>query len=782
MIFSVKNTGISVDKMNTNMEYPMNKNMTYPVANIKNMDLSLALKTKSGAIIMFLRPAPKSPNDLETEYFSSFEEPTNIKCMSIEELRKLIDGMDCEQLYDEWLQSFKQHLVFDLPSQRVLETAVNYKLQKTEKMAKEHYPLVMDELKKVVEKFETVDTYNVKSHEWNNNESNEDDEVDMLIQCYYPTIKKQKKKIDELDVPVMPIIKQIDVPVMPIGMIVPIIMKTKKEKKEKKENKNKKSENTPVLLELSNEEKEILKKSLMKEEEVVEEIKTEEDAEEKEEEIIIDYNTPKQMTEEEEKYAEQRRIEIEKEMKKKNEMNREKKQRQKIAQEQKEKEDKKGKRWNWVFNTYDREYKKNIKKEVEVSEPENEERKEAFDLLKDVDNLKTSLVKSTFCRSVTNKGFTCKYGKDCKFAHTVEELVPSLCVFKSSCKYIHDKTRPCPHLHPKEDKQSFLKRLNINAPVSDMSTRVLPAPSSTKTISTVDAWKESKSSISSYTWNRLQNQKVNMKEIIQEESSKPCEHHHHHSHDVQVVESQEEIRTEAFSILSNTEEMKKIINNNKKSKLCNILLEKGSCFRAVCNFAHSLEEFNPVKCVFSSSCKFIDTCPYIHPNETIEQCASRQGLKIVKKVEQPKIEKKTEVKVSTVTWNVKTPVEKVIEKVEEKVEEKKIEKVEEKKIEKEIEENFEFVSYKKDKKQPIQTTQPIQPPLQPIHTSPIVCRNISMYGFCKYADTCLFAHNVHELLPRDCSHGSRCRYSNNCHFLHPHETVQMYVQRRNIPF
>ena len=135
MIFSVKNTGISVDKMNTNMEYPMNKNMTYPAVNIKNMDLSLALKTKSGAIIMFLRPAPKSPNDLETEYFSSFEEPTNIKCMSIEELRKLIDGMDCEQLYDEWLQSFKQHLVFDLPSQRVLETAVNYKLQKTEKNA-----------------------------------------------------------------------------------------------------------------------------------------------------------------------------------------------------------------------------------------------------------------------------------------------------------------------------------------------------------------------------------------------------------------------------------------------------------------------------------------------------------------------------------------------------------------------------------------------------------------------------------------------------------------------
>ena len=115
-----------------------------------------------------------------------------------------------------------------------------------------------------------------------------------------------------------------------------------------------------------------------------------------------------------------------------------------------------------------------------------------------------------------------------------------------------------------------------------------------------------------------------------------------------------------------------------------------------------------------------------------------------------------------------------VEKVEEKMIEK-VEKVEEKMIEK-VEENFEVVSYKKDKKQPIQ-------PIQPTHTSHIVCRNISMYGFCKYAETtCMFAHSVQELLPKDCSHGSRCRYSNNCHFLHPNETVQMYVHRRNITF
>ena len=472
-----------------------------------------------------------------------------------------------------------------------------------------------------------------------------------------------------------------------------------------------------------------------------------------------------------------------------------------LEDEKKQKEENKNKKRNWVFNTYDRDNKKDEQDHEELTD-ENEERKQAFDLLKDVNRLKYSLVKSTFCKSVTAEGFKCKYGKDCKFAHTVDELSPSVCVFKSSCKYISNKTKPCPHIHPNEDKKSFLKRLSIKTPVSDMSIPVLPSPSSIdkKSTQVSDSWEPLSTSSSSKSipitssWNKVQHQKINMKEIIQEEFSKPCcDHIHHTTHQTISVESKEEVRCEAFAILSNTEEMKKIINTNKRSKLCNILLEKGSCYRAVCNFAHSLEEFNPVKCVFSSSCNYINTCPYIHPNETIEQCASKQGFKIVKKVEQPKVEKKAEVKVSNVTWNVKTPIEMIekVEKVEEKmiekvekVEEKiieKVEKVEEKMIEK-VEENFEVVSYKKDKKQPIQPIQPIQD-IQPTHTSHIVCRNISMYGFCKYAETtCMFAHSVQELLPKDCSHGSRCRYSNNCHFLHPNETVQMYVHRRNITF
>ena len=96
---------------------------------------------------------------------------------------------------------------------------------------------------------------------------------------------------------------------------------------------------------------------------------------------------------------------------------------------------------------------------------------------------------------------------------------------------------------------------------------------------------------------------------------------------------------------------------------------------------------------------------------------------------------------------------------------------------------FTFNKIKEFYEQEAESYKKSQKDKKPLHTSPIVCRNISIHGFCKYAETtCLFAHNLQELLPRDCSHGSRCRYSNNCHFLHPHETVQMYVQRRNIQF
>jgi hypothetical protein len=133
----------------------------------------------------------------------------------------------------------------------------------------------------------------------------------------------------------------------------------------------------------------------------------------------------------------------------------------------------------------------------------------------------------------------------------------------------------------------------------------------------------------------------------------------------------------------------------------------------------------------------------------------------VKKVEQPKIEKKIEI-ANTKTWNVPQTTIKIDLPKEKKVEEKK----------EIISEDFEIVSYKKIQKDNSKKH----------HT---LCRNISKYGYCKYEETCIFAHNINELSIDICRHGNRCtRYMNgqDCQFLHTNESMIMYVQRRNINF
>jgi hypothetical protein len=83
-------------------------------------------------------------------------------------------------------------------------------------------------------------------------------------------------------------------------------------------------------------------------------------------------------------------------------------------------------------------------------------------------------------------------------------------------------------------------------------------------------------------------------------------------------------RNEGFYILANKVNISKHL---KKTKFCNIFIQEGTCNRKICNFAHSIDEYNFPSCAFGNNCK-IDNCKFKHPCETIEHYKSRVNFKV----------------------------------------------------------------------------------------------------------------------------------------------------------
>jgi hypothetical protein len=69
-----------------------------------------------------------------------------------------------------------------------------------------------------------------------------------------------------------------------------------------------------------------------------------------------------------------------------------------------------------------------------------------------------------------------------------------------------------------------------------------------------------------------------------------------------------------------TKPCKNVTDNTKEE-------EFGVCTRAVCTFAHSLEEFRIPKCRFLSNCRS-STCKFLHPDETTDEWTLRTGEKL----------------------------------------------------------------------------------------------------------------------------------------------------------
>jgi hypothetical protein len=68
--------------------------------------------------------------------------------------------------------------------------------------------------------------------------------------------------------------------------------------------------------------------------------------------------------------------------------------------------------------------------------------------------------------------------------------------------------------------------------------------------------------------------------------------------------------------------------NIKCTRFCDFWAKTGHCTRSSCNFAHSLEEYNPSICKFDNKCRYQSTCQFKHSSETPEQMVKRLNIRL----------------------------------------------------------------------------------------------------------------------------------------------------------
>ena len=88
--------------------------------------------------------------------------------------------------------------------------------------------------------------------------------------------------------------------------------------------------------------------------------------------------------------------------------------------------------------------------------------------------------------------------------------------------------------------------------------------------------------------------------------------HNHNDHNKQAKDQ----RDLGFVMLSNPE---KVSSHLKKTKFCQVLIDRGQCNRTVCNFAHSVSEIVFPECAFRDDCRKKRSCKFKHPCESNEE-------------------------------------------------------------------------------------------------------------------------------------------------------------------
>ena len=94
---------------------------------------------------------------------------------------------------------------------------------------------------------------------------------------------------------------------------------------------------------------------------------------------------------------------------------------------------------------------------------------EAYELLANKEKLETALVKTRMCNSVDMKE-VCKHGDSCRFAHNLNELKISTCLFEDKCRFVkicdgkllNNGVKICNHKHPQESTEDFMSRVGLD--------------------------------------------------------------------------------------------------------------------------------------------------------------------------------------------------------------------------------------------------------------------------------------------------------------------------------
>ena len=105
---------------------------------------------------------------------------------------------------------------------------------------------------------------------------------------------------------------------------------------------------------------------------------------------------------------------------------------------------------------------------------------QAYNALSNKTELGVNLAKTRICNSV-EKNETCRHGKKCRFAHSLEELVTRNCFFKGECRFVrfengklvNNGREICRNKHPHESQDEFIERVGLaHYKTRDILTRV----------------------------------------------------------------------------------------------------------------------------------------------------------------------------------------------------------------------------------------------------------------------------------------------------------------------
>ncbi len=156
--------------------------------------------------------------------------------------------------------------------------------------------------------------------------------------------------------------------------------------------------------------------------------------------------------------------------------------------------------------------------------------------LADKKQMQKSLLRSRLCRSIET-GKKCPHGKNCRFAHSIDEIELVDCYFGHSCNRVSITTNgvyknmrncnKCTYKHPDESINNYCTRIGLKIPAAKVEVKTATTSKvevkTTAKVEVTNPWKKKKK-ISSNPWKKQSSIIVHsMKKLMEEEMDKNSE-------------------------------------------------------------------------------------------------------------------------------------------------------------------------------------------------------------------------------------------------------------------